>query len=384
MRIVLIGPVFPFRGGIAHYTTMFYRALRERKHEVLLVSFKRQYPQWLFPGRSDKDPSKKPLKIEKARFWIDSLNPITWLMTFWRIHRYRPDAIILQWWTTFWALVWFVLGVLNRLFLRGPTVIICHNVLPHETRWWDPLLTKAVLRWGTRFIVQSSEEENRLTTLIPGALVVVVPHPVYDMFADEQVPREEARRELGLALDVPVLLFFGIVREYKGLQDILAALPEVRARLGRVILLVAGVAYLGASLLDDPRLLWLADQSLAQVEAEGGYLYAQPGLEAPVTFEDIPPTGASCLLYGNLGLPNQVGPLAPDKIVFRDGWSSDSAYVMLNLRFTGWHRYKATNTITLLCIRVGHSSWSTRWANHSPGCRRAAVSSVTSGFRARI
>jgi len=110
---------------------------------------------------------------------------------------------------------------------------------------------------------------------------------------------------------------------------------------------VAGVAYLGASLLSDPRLLWLAEQSLTLVEAEGRYLYAQPGLEAPVTFAGQPPTEASCLLYGDSGLPNQAGPLAPDKIVFRDSWSPDSAYAMLNLRFTGWHRYKATNTITL-------------------------------------
>jgi hypothetical protein len=110
----------------------------------------------------------------------------------------------------------------------------------------------------------------------------------------------------------------------------------------------ASVAYLAASLLGDPNLLWLADRALTQVEAEGRYLRAQPGLEAPVALVGEPPVEGSCLLYGNSGLPNQVGPLAPDKIVFRDGWSSDSAYVILNLRFTGWHRYKATNTLTLL------------------------------------
>ena len=240
MRFVLVGPVYPYRGGIAHYTTMLCRALHERKHEVLLVSFKRQYPQWLFPGRSDKDPSKKPLEVEEARYWIDSLNPITWLATFWHIRRYWPDAVILQWWTTFWAPVWFVLGMLNRLFLRRPLIVVCHNVLPHEAWWWDHLLTKAVLRWGTRFIVQSVEEERRLTALIPGAQVVVVPHPVYDMFAGERISREEARRCLGLPLDAPILLFFGIVREYKGLKDLLAALPEIRAQVGRVILLVTG------------------------------------------------------------------------------------------------------------------------------------------------
>ena len=240
MRFVLIGPVYPYRGGIAHYTTMLYRALCKREHDVLLVSFKRQYPRWLFPGQSDRDPSEKPLQVEEARYWIDSLNPLTWLTSFWRIRRYRPDVVILQWWTVFWAPVWFVLGLLNRLFLRHPLVIICHNVLPHEAQWWDPWLARLVLWWGHWFIVQSPDERKRLVVLLPGAQVAVVPHPVYDMFADERVPQEEARRRLGLPLNVPVMLFFGIVREYKGLKDLLAALPEIRERVGGTILLVAG------------------------------------------------------------------------------------------------------------------------------------------------
>ena len=240
MKVALVGPVYPYRGGIAHYTTMLYRALREHGHDVLMVSFKRQYPRWLYPGRSDKDPSKKPLIVEDAKYWIDSLNPITWFTTFWRIRGYWPDVLVLQWWTTFWSPVWFTLGILNRLFLQRPLVFICHNVLPHEVRWWDPWLARMVLRWGTRFIVQSEEEQERLLALIPGAQMVVVPHPIYDMFADQRLPKDEARRRLGLPLNVPVLLFFGIVREYKGLKDILAALPEVQARLGEVVLLVAG------------------------------------------------------------------------------------------------------------------------------------------------
>lgn len=236
----MVGPVYPYRGGIAHYTTMLYRALRERGHDVLMVSFKRQYPRWLYPGRSDKDPSKEPLLVEDAHYWIDSLNPITWLTTFWRIRRYRPDVLVLQWWTTFWAPVWLVLGILNRVFLQNPLVYICHNVLPHEMRWWDPWLTQTVLRWGTRFIVQSEEERRRLVTLMPMVQVTVAPHPLYDMFAAQRIPKDEARRRLELPLDAPILLFFGIIREYKGLRDILAAMPEIRARLGEVVLLVVG------------------------------------------------------------------------------------------------------------------------------------------------
>lgn len=240
MRVVLIGPVYPYRGGIAHYTTMLYSALQKRGHEVLLISFKRQYPRWLFPGKSDKDPSEHPLRAEGARYWIDSLNPLTWFVTFLRLVRYRPDALISQWWTTFWAPVWFVLGLLNTLFLRKPLLYICHNVLPHEMRWWDVWLARLALWWGKHFVVQSEEERRRLLICLPNARATVSPLPVFDMFADEYISKDEARKRLGLPADMPVLLFFGIVRAYKGLADLLSVLPKVRTKLGKVLLLVIG------------------------------------------------------------------------------------------------------------------------------------------------
>ena len=111
---------------------------------------------------------------------------------------------------------------------------------------------------------------------------------------------------------------------------------------------LANTAYLGAHLLEDPRYVWLAGRAVADVEAQGKYLFTQPGVEQPVSLTGRSPTEGSCLLYSDSGLPNQAGPLAPDKIVFRDGWSEANAYLLLNLRFTGWHRYKATNTVTSL------------------------------------
>jgi glycosyltransferase involved in cell wall biosynthesis len=240
MRLALIGPVYPYRGGIAHYTTALCRALRKRGHEVLLVSFKRQYPQWLFPGQSDKDPSREPLRAEQAHYWIDSLNPLTWLATFRQIRAYQPDLIVQQWWVTFWAPAWFVLGVLNRWFLKRPIMTICHNVLPHEARPWDRWLAKLALRQGTAFIVQSMQEKDQLLSLLPDARAQILPLPTFDMLADQQIPRARARQQLGLSQDLPILLFFGIVREYKGLMDLLEALPAVKESLGQVLLIVAG------------------------------------------------------------------------------------------------------------------------------------------------
>ena len=111
---------------------------------------------------------------------------------------------------------------------------------------------------------------------------------------------------------------------------------------------LAGIAYLGASLQQDPRLVWLAGRALDYATTHGTPLAAQPGVEQAILDEGQPPSLGSCLLYGDSGLPNQIGPLAPDKVVFRDGWSQDDTYLLLNLRFTGWHRYKATNTVSLV------------------------------------
>jgi hypothetical protein len=111
---------------------------------------------------------------------------------------------------------------------------------------------------------------------------------------------------------------------------------------------LASFAYLGARLLEDSRFVWLAGRALEAAQEQGQYPFAQPGAEQFISLSGHSPTQGSCLLYGDSGLPNQVGPLAPDKLVLRDGWSKDAAYLLLNLRFTGWHRYKATNTVTLL------------------------------------
>ena len=106
-----------------------------------------------------------------------------------------------------------------------------------------------------------------------------------------------------------------------------------------------GIVYLGAKLTGDSRYLWAAGRTMDYLESQKRYIGAQPGLEADIDLIGYSPTQGSCLIYGDSGLPNQEGPLAPDKIVFRDGWTKDSTYLMLNLRFTGWHRYKASNAI---------------------------------------
>jgi glycosyltransferase involved in cell wall biosynthesis len=178
--------------------------------------------------------------VKDANYLIDSVNPLTWLKAFGHIRSYRPDVVVLQWWVTFWAPVWWALGLLNRFFLHRPILFICHNVLPHEERWWDPVLGRQALRWGSAFSVQSAEEKAKLLALLPEASVEICPHPVYDMLAGERAPKAQARERLGLPLEATILLHFGIVREYKGLADLLAAMPKVRENEDRVLLVIAG------------------------------------------------------------------------------------------------------------------------------------------------
>lgn len=241
MRIALIGPIYPYRGGIAHYTAELHQALREHNHEVLMISFKRQYPKWLYPGRSDKDPSEKAFAVKDAHYWIDSINPITWLTTLRRIQQYKPDLLVVQWWTTFWAPCFLALLYLYRRLSPHSTILnLCHNVLPHEGHWWDFALAKAVLSLPTHHIVHSLEDKRRLLSLVPNARVYVVEFPPYNNFASLRCERSRARGLLGLDQECFVLLFFGFVRPYKGLEYLIRALHHAVGQVKCLHLLIVG------------------------------------------------------------------------------------------------------------------------------------------------
>lgn len=224
MKIVVIGPVYPYRGGIAHHTTLLARALSER-HEVLVVSFRRLYPRWLYPGATDQDPSASPLSVP-AEFLLDPLAPWTWWQAARRIVAFQPTEVILPWWTTFLAPM--TVGLIAALRRAAVDVLVLiHNVLPHEPRWWDVRLARLALQGGRAFIVHSVREKARLQSLIPEACIRYTPHPRYAVFGAGLLPQGEARQRLGLPLDRVVLLFFGIVRAYKGLHVLLPALARL-------------------------------------------------------------------------------------------------------------------------------------------------------------
>jgi len=249
-RAVLIGPTYPYRGGIAHYTSLLFEALRREDIDTLLVSFSRQYPRWLYPGASDKDNSETPARTVEANYWLDSVNPWTWISVFRRIRRFGPTRLILQWWTGYWGLVWLTLLYLNRWLLKCPVTIICHNVVPHDSRVWERWLAQRVLLHADRCVVHTEAERNRLNQLVPYMPVSVVPMPPFDLFLRYRTRAAVARTQLGIPNGVPVVLFFGIVRPYKGLQDLLRAMPAILTEAPSALLVVAGEFWVNRSEYD--------------------------------------------------------------------------------------------------------------------------------------
>lgn len=239
MKISLIGPVFPYRGGIAHFTTLLAKKLAEAGHEVQVISFSKQYPAWLYPGKSDKDTSPEREKVD-AEYLLAPLSPLSWRKSIKAITDFHPEQVIVSWWVTFWGPAFH--HIIRRLKRRGvPITMLIHNTIPHEIRPWDRFLARRTLQNADRYIVMTEKEKMRLQALLPDVKkVLIIPHPIYRMFKPCPFTKEEVRNQLGLPADQPVLLFFGFVRPYKGLPELIQALKVIHNSNHNIHLLVAG------------------------------------------------------------------------------------------------------------------------------------------------
>ena len=233
-KIVLIGPVYPYKGGISHYTGQMYRALA-KKYDVELISYKMQYPKILF-RKEQRDYSNDTFKIDAAQFWINTVHPFNWVRTANRINRLKPTAVVIQWWHPYFAPCY---QALCRM-IKAKIIFVCHNVFPHERFPMDRLLTQRTLKKGDAFIVQSKMDEDDLKMIIKNPVYQRTVHPTYNAFRFHDLTKLEAREKLGLAAEKKYLLFFGFVREYKGLKYLIQAMPGVVSRRKDVELLIAG------------------------------------------------------------------------------------------------------------------------------------------------
>ena len=215
MRVSIIGPAYPLRGGISHHVYYLKRELTAQGHQVQVVSFSKLYPSLLFPGSSEFDNSTSGLDANSEAI-LRTLNPLTWLRAFKAVTAFSPDVVVFQWWHSFFAPV---IGTLARGFRRKgiKTVLECHNVFPHERTFLDTSLVRFASRPVESFITHSNKDRADLLPIVSGKDVYVCPLPVPDEFSGGFDHDRSGR----------TLLFFGTVRKYKGLEVLLAALPKV-------------------------------------------------------------------------------------------------------------------------------------------------------------
>src|SRR5687768_3841130 len=217
-RVVVIGPLPPWRGGIAQYNSQLVTALRRRVSQVDAYSFKRQYPKWLYPGRSDRVQDQGDDHELEAQFTIDSLDPRTWRRTGTLIVGSDPDLVVIHWWTVFWALCFG--SLIRQLRASGCRVaMVCHNVTDHGGGRMAALISRGVQSLADAYLVHSSRDKEVLVARTSSKPVAAHPIPAYTLYPQAQGDlMKRGRLEL---------LYFGFIRPYKGLDVLLDAMALI-------------------------------------------------------------------------------------------------------------------------------------------------------------
>ncbi|HUN65085.1 MAG TPA: glycosyltransferase [Bacteroidota bacterium] len=241
MKIIIVGTAYPLRGGIAHFNALLAAHLSVR-HSVETITFRRQYPGFLFPGTSQEEQGGVS-DAAPAPQLIDSINPLSWGSVGRLIRRRKPDLVIFKYWLPFFGPCFGTIASTAKQNPGTKVLFICDNIIPHERRPGDVLFTRYAFKRADYFIVQSDAVEKDLLRFFPRAVYRKVPHPVYENFGPA-VPPDAARKELGIGAGRTVL-FFGYIRAYKGLGVLLDALRIANSRPGepRITALVVGEFY---------------------------------------------------------------------------------------------------------------------------------------------
>jgi len=247
-KVIIIGPAWPLRGGLASFDERLARQFTEQGFDTRIYTFSLQYPDFLFPGTTQYSSEPAPDGIS-IKVCINSINPLNWLKVGNELRRLKPDLVIVRYWI---PLMGPCLGTILRLIKKNQVskvICIADNIIPHEKRPGDKPFTTYFIQPVDAFITMSEKVRNDLYQFTSKPAQQVV-HPLYDNFGDA-VPKKEARQKLMLPENEKIILFFGFIRKYKGLDILLEAMTDERIRRSDIKLLIAGEYYEDRKEYDD-------------------------------------------------------------------------------------------------------------------------------------
>ena len=240
MKIVILGTAWPYRGGIADFNNRLTQEFIKEGHDVKVITFTLQYPSFLFPGKTQYSPDPQPSGLNIVRL-LNSVNPFNWIKVSREIRKEKPDMLIVPFWMPFMGIS---TGAVSRLARKSVTkrVAILHNLIPHEHKPGDKILSRFFIRSVDGFVALSESVLADISLFDKTKPRSFCPHPLYDHFGTVAT-REESIKHLGLDPAYKYILFFGLIRDYKGLDLLLKAYADNRLRKQDVRLLVAGEFY---------------------------------------------------------------------------------------------------------------------------------------------
>ena len=241
MKIYLLGTAYPFRGGLASYNERLMQEFSRMGHEVKIYTFTLQYPSFLFPGKTQisTDPPPAEIEIEPV---LNSVNPLNWLKVGRRLRKEKPDLVVCKFWLPFMGPAF---GTVARGIKRNKHsrfISIIDNIIPHEKRIGDKQFAQYYANACDGFVTMSHAVTEELKQFSDTPHVRYIPHPIYDNFG-EILPKTTAREFFGLKKDEKLILFFGFIRKYKGLDILLEAMTDTRIREMGIKLMIAGEYY---------------------------------------------------------------------------------------------------------------------------------------------
>ena len=247
-HIIIVGPAYPYRGGIADFNERLAREFQREGHKVTIYTFTLQYPGFLFPGKTQYSTSPAPDDLTIVRK-VNSINPLNWVKVGSEIRRQHPDMVMVRFWLPFLGPC---LGTIARVISKDKSikvVSLLDNVVPHEHRIGDKMFARYMIKSVGGYVAMSESVLADAKSFDDTKPYALTPHPLYDNFGD-RVSRDEAIAHLGLDADTRYILFFGLIRDYKGLDLLLRAFADDRLRNKKTKLIVAGEFYSNAELYE--------------------------------------------------------------------------------------------------------------------------------------